>query len=799
MSWALAAGAVVTHYRVMSLLGAGGMGQVYLAEDARLGRRLALKVLTPRAHHDEAQLRRFEREARTVSALNHPNVLTIYDIGRFGEMPFLATEYIDGVTVRALIAQGPLEPRRALDIAVQVACALEAAHSAGVIHRDLKPENVMVRADGYVKVLDFGLAKLADESPFTNDHAAFSTEAGMVMGTFGYMSPEQLRGDDVDARADLFALGVLLYEMLTGRPPFTGTSAVAVAAAILSNEAPPRVRRPDLPDDVGRIVATALDKDRGHRYQACTSMLRDLRSAIGALPWEDPPSLAIDDLAVIPAVGNDTATVTHADTVLGPPAPTRTSRRRRTRKTIDSLAVLPLVNRGQDEELDYFSDGLTEALINNLSQVPRLRVMARSTVFRYKAQACDPREVGRQLGVRAVLTGHIVERRDTFSVGAELVDTDDGAQLWGAVLSRPRSDVFRLQAEVADELTAALRLRLTRDQRQRLVDPHTASAEAYQLYLRGRYLLNNRTGSALTQARTLFERAVVEDPRYALAHAGLADCCSLLAINYRATSSGALIEQGRAAAMTALRLNESLAAGHASLAFIKFRFDWDWTAAASEFARAIALNPGHAPSRQWHAMYLASRSRFEEGLAEMRRALDLDPLSLIIQTGIGRILHFAKRLDEAVAQYDHVLQINPAFAQTRVDLALTHMALGDLGAARHQLARARDVLGPVSTILLLEGCCDVADGRFDEARQAFTQLETRYAHGEAGADDLALLAAALGEHEAAVHWLAEACRQRSPFLGYVDVEPAMAPLRRHPGCRDILRRYGFDAVADVSH
>ena len=655
--WALAAGDVLAHYRVLSPLGSGGMAQVYLAEDVRLGRRLALKVLSPRAVRDEEGLGRFEREARTISALNHPNILTVYDVGRDAEMQFLATEYIDGVTLRTVLERGRLEVRQSVTIAIQIAQALAAAHEAGVIHRDLKPENVMIRADGYVKVLDFGLAKLTGREPFGVSGDAVThlleTREGVIMGTFDYMAPEQARGSDLDARVDLFALGVLLYEMLAGRPPFKGATAADVVGAVLFRDPRPLREMVDVPDALERIVTTALRKDRSERYQTCAQVLHDLHSIERLLgsgsDISRPAAISLRDTQTSAGTAAAPTQSTGSASPLAEPA--RSSRRRRSRSVIDSVAVLPFVNSSEDKELDYFSDGMTESLINNLSQIPRLRVMARSTVFRYKGHNADPQTVGRDLGVHAVLTGYVVQRAGTFIVGAELVDADDGSQLWGTVLNRQAADVFVLQAEISEELTSALRLRLSRDERKRLGKRHTINAEAYQLYLRGRYFLNSRIGDSLKSARTLFERAVAEDRDYALAYAGLADCCSLIAVSLRAASGGSLVDQARAAALKALQLDEGLAEAHASLAFIKFRFDWDWSGAEAEFTRALALSPGHAPSRQWYAMFLASRCRFDDALAEMKRALELDPLSLIIQSGIGRILHFAGRLDEAIAQY----------------------------------------------------------------------------------------------------------------------------------------------------
>jgi serine/threonine-protein kinase len=472
----------------------------------------------------------------------------------------------------------------------------------------------------------------------------------------------------------------------------------------------------------------------------------------------------------------------------------RAVRRRRARRVVDSLAVLPLVLDSPQRDLDYLCDGVTESLINSLSQLPRVRVMARNTVFRYKSLDVDARAVGRELQVSAVLTGRITHRGDAFAISAELVDVEDGAQLWGSILHRPASDVFTLQADITRELTDAVSPRLTRDQKRRVTKRHTASATAYQQYLRGQYLSNMRTSHALLEAQQLLEGAVRDDPGYALAYAGLADCRSLIAVNLRPSTVAVTIRQAREAASRALELDDSLAEGHASLAFIKFRFDWDWPGAEAEFARAIALNSGHAPTRQWHAMFLASRARFEAALTEMQIALDLDPLSLVIQTGIGRILHFARRFDDALAQFDHVLRTNPAFGQTYIDLAFTRLATRDYPNARAALDRADELSGGLSTVLLLRGVCAVREGVVDEARQILRELQQRHEHGTAGVDDLALLAATLGDWDRAIEWLKDACARRAPFLGYVDVEPAMTPLLHHPATRALLQRHGFDAV-----
>jgi eukaryotic-like serine/threonine-protein kinase len=799
MIWSLAPGDVLAHYRVLSPLGSGGMAQVYLAEDVRLGRRLALKVLSTRTVRNEERVQRFEREARAISGLNHPNILTVYDVGRDRGIQFIATEYIDGVTLRTVLDRGRFEILQAVTIGIQIAQAIAAAHGAGVIHRDLKPENVMIRPDGYVKVLDFGLAKLASEDafPVSPDAATglLETREGVVMGTFKYMAPEQARGGDLDPRTDLFALGVLLYEMLTGRPPFNGPTAADVIGAILYREPETLASSVAVPDDLDRIVMTALRKDRSERYQTCAHLLQDLRSLARTLDGGSDVArgVQVTEVDLFPSGLVTPRTPTPSPVLAGTQPATRARRRRTARRVIDSLAVLPLVNLSEGDELDYLTDGLTESLINNLSQIPRLRVMARSTVFRFKGENVDPLAIGRELDVRAVLTGRVAQRAGAFVVSAELVDAADGSQLWGTTLNRRDADVVVLQAEIAGELTDALRLRLSRDEAKRLGKRHTINAEAYQLYLRGRYFLNNRTGDSLRNAQTLFERAIAEDPRYALAHAGLADCCALIAVSLRAASVSTLVEYARGAALNALRLDEGLAEGHASMAFIKFRFDWDWMGAEAEFTRALDLNAGHAPSRQWYAMFLASRARFDEALAQMKRALELDPLSLVIQTGIGRILHFAGRFDEAIDQYQHVLETNSQFGQAHIDLALTQLARQELKAARTELDLAAELLGEVSTVLLLSACCAVREGRLDDGRAGFRELRARYDRGTAGADDLAMLAAVLGDWQEAITWLTAACAQRAPFLGYVDVEPAMSALLQDAACRALLRRHGFRA------
>ena len=615
------------------------------------------------------------------------------------------------------------------------------------------------------------------------------------MGTFTYMAPEQARGTELDLRADLFAIGVLLYEMVAGRPPFQGSTAADIVGAILFLDPEPLARAAAVPTELDRIVMNALRKDPAERYQTCALLLQDLRALARAMDAGDVDRSTFMGTGVAPTtspIEPPVTATTHTGLATG--AAGRPPRRRRARHVIQSLAVLPLMNRSGDAELDYFSDGLTESLINNLSQIPRLRVMARSTVFRYKGEHVDPQDVGRQLGVQAVLTGHVVERAGAFVVAAELVDVDDGSQLWGTALNRRVADGFALQAEMSEELANALRLRLSRNQRKRLGKQHTANADAYQLYLRGRYFLNDRTGDALKLARTLFERAVAED---SAVRPGARRAGGLLLAHRREPARLIRQQLDRAGARGCI---QGSTAGRGSrrgacvarIHQVPLRMGLDRCGGRVQLGTgtqpgscAIAPVAGDVPGVP---LTVRRGARRDETGARTRSAVAHHSERHRAHPPLRRTPGRGHR-----ASTEHVLQTNPRFAQARIDLALTRMARGELAAARTELGLAREILGGVSTIVLLEACCAAREGRHDDAQAAFRALRESYDSNAAGADDLAMLAAVLGEFDAALQWLTEACAQRAPFLGYVDVEPAMAPLLHDPACRALLRRHGFRA------
>ena len=797
-------GRTISHYRILEELGSGGMGQVYLAEDLRLGRRVAVKVLAPKLVADEERVRRFGQEARAASALNHPNILTIHDIGQADEVHFIATEFVDGETLRKRLDRGRLELVEVLEIAIQTGSALAAAHEAGIVHRDVKPENVMLRPDGYVKVLDFGLAKLtvsgfASAASDGLTRSLMKTNPGVVVGTFSYMSPEQARGGAVDARSDIFSLGIMLYEMVAGRLPFGGETPADVLGAILYVEPTPLSSVSSVPGTLARVIGRAISKRPEGRYQTMDGLVADLRAA--RVQIERGPSGVMSalpsDSAVSGALDWDVSSESQTG---GPPAATRSgsgtrsgaapARRRSAKRKIDSLAVLPLENASHDAEMDYLSDGITEAMINTLSQLPKLRVMARSTVFRYKGRTQEPQNIGRDLSVQAVLTGRVLHRGDMLVIGAELVDVEDGSQIWGGQFTRRLSGIFELQEEISSEMTEKLRLSLTGDQKKRLAKPATREVEAYQAYLKGRYLLNKRNAESFAKAIEQFNAAIATDPGYAAAYAGLGETYAL-----SATLGGTLgprseqIQRARAAAARSLELDETLVEGHALLAFIKFRFDWDWRGAELEFKRALELNPGHAPSHHAYAMFLGSRGRFEEALEQMQRAQQLDPLSSIVASGIGRMHHFAGRFDEAIGQFRKVMQTDPGFTRVRFDLGLALMAQGAYDEAFEELEQVGDQ--PFAVMLTSIG--QALSGQPDRARAAIGKLEEYARAGSVGSDELALLYAALGESTHASQLLERACNERTAALPYAAVEPVMAFLLADAECRPVLERAGLIA------
>lgn len=794
----LPAGMKVGRFEIRSRVGAGGMGEVYLAHDAQLDRPVALKLLPAKFVADPESLRRFKQEARAISALNHPNILTIFEVGEVEGTHYIATEFVEGMTLRARLAQSRLTPVEALEAIGQLAGALSAAHRAGVIHRDIKPENVMLRPDGIVKILDFGLAKLSESrTTATDPNAPKMTDPGTVMGTAGYMSPEQARGLDIDSRTDIFNLGVLLYEMLTARAPFEGWSTGAMIVAILERDPPPMTSIvPELPPELQRIVDIALAKRAGDRYQTA----QDLFTVVKALKQDyeyrsrsTGGSLASPDLHnAVTQVGMpapDTGDLSAAATGSSRPDGRTVQRSAKTSSgTIDSLAVMPLLNGSSDPGAEYLSDGITESIINSLSQLPGLRVMARSTVFHYKGQQIDPRQVGQELDVRAMMTGRVIPLGNKLIINVELVDVADGRQLWGEQYNRSADDILAVQEEISREILSKLKLRLTGGVTQHLGKRFTDDTEAYRLYLQGRFYSNKNTREGLMKGIEFFQKAIELDPEYALAYSGLADAWYGLSSAHLPPNEA--MPKAREAATKALELDESLAEAHASLGLVRAFYEWDWRGAEDQYKRAIALNPGHASSHHRYGWYLALMGRLDEATELMKRAEELDPLSLEINTDLGLSLFFARDYDAAFEQFAKAVQMDQNFIWTRFFVAWALEQKGEVDRAIDEYQKTLAIENALFIRTALAHAHALA-GQPDKTRDILNELLSLKESQHVSPYDLAILHSVLGEKDEAFASLERAFELRSEALVWLKVDPRLDPLRLDRRFIDLLRRVGL--------
>jgi serine/threonine protein kinase len=752
----LTAGYRIAQYEIISPLGSGGMGEVYRARDARLGREVAIKVMAAHIAADPEMRRRFETEARAVASLSHSAILSIYEMVMADGLPCAVMELLEGQNLRERMQHGPLPWRDAVNIAASVADGLSAAHARGIVHRDLKPENIFLTGDGHVKILDFGLAVHRLDGPADSAGPTVAqTVSGTVLGTFGYMSPEQIHGERVDGRTDIFALGCVLYEMLSGRRLFPGSTPQEVIAQVLQSTTDVSAVDPLAPRELRAIVSRAVERDPARRFERA----EDLAMALRALLTGSGVSAA-----------------------------------RSGRPRGKSLAVLPFVNAGSDPHLDYLIDGITESIINSLSQLSGLRVVPRSLVFRYKGLQADPATVGLALNARTILTGRVTQHDDVLMIQAELVDTVSESQLWGEQFRQRADDVMAVQEEIAWRISEALRLKLSPRQKTKLRKRHTVNPEAYQEYLRGRYHWNNWRPDSFRRALEHFQRAIELDPSYALAYAGLGDAYSAMTY-YGQVMPHDGFPRARAAAERAIALDPDIPDAHVSISLERLFWARDWPGAEREMKRAIELNPKLALAHSFYSLILITTGRFDEALAEAQLATELDPLSLVINMSVAWVHHFSGNHRAAVDEARRIRELAPNFAEAGNVLIASYELQGQFEEAAALISEQPYFGISVDGSQLLAAYRE--GGAAGYWRKRLELLEALEGQSPMVIFPLAIVHCILGNSDRSIDYLERMVDANIGAVAFIGIDPVIGTLRGTPRFDALLKRAGVPMVSAV--
>ncbi len=775
-------------YQIIEELGKGGMGRVYKAHDTKIKEKIALKLIKPEIAKDKKTIERFGNELRLARKIRHKNVCGMFDLGEEKGTHYLTMEFVPGEDLRSSIRRfGQLPIGKSISIAKQICEGLAEAHRLGVVHRDLKSNNIMIDKEGNVRIMDFGIARSLEAKGITG--------AGVMIGTPEYMSPEQVEGKEVDQRSDIYSLGILLYEMVTGGVPFEGDTPFTIGVKQKSERPQnPKELNTQISDDLNRLILRCLEKEKVKRYQSAGEVRSDLTNIERGIPATDqvvskkePKTVKITEIKLKKLIlYGGTAILLILAVVIGISLLTRHP------KTINSIAVLPFENIDNDPDMEYLCEGITDNLIDKLSQLKSLKkVIARSSVFRYKGKEIDPKIVGQELDVDALLMSRASQSGDELSISVELVKTVDNSHIWGNKYRRKIREILDVQKEISNAITENLRLKLTENEVKSLAQNYTENRDAFQAYLKGRYYWNKRTEENFYKAITCFNQAIEMDPNYALAYSGIADSYNMLG-SYACLPPKEAFPRAKQAATKALELDDKLAEAHTSLAFIESGFDWDFPSAENSFKNALDLNPNYSTAHFWYGYDLAEIGRMDEGLIELKRAQELDPLSLVINSHLAWLHYLSFDYESAIKQCKKVLEMDPNFAHVHAVLGRVYVQKSSFDLAIEEFQKAIDLSGSSRLYLAELGHTYALAGKADEAYKVLEELRKLSNEKYIDAFYMAMVYVGLGETDKAFNWLEKAFEDRAHGLTYLKIDPRFNRIRSDSRYKALLKKIGFD-------